>query len=208
MMRDAVPGLHKVQRNGGCYLNSFMSRSRSGMLEVMTYKVAKHPLTGTGQDGVCVRGYYAQLHRGGGVHVAKHGTDFAFLSWHALGRLHERNRDADIFLANNLIAYCGFTGLLLRDSLKHLGTGVHLAAPGLICIGTMRERDYDKFFDVLTVMERDTIEPVQRAQADAVTKACFDYVKSEYADVEGYADRIPVLPFHKTDYVSRQLRAS
>jgi hypothetical protein len=215
MLRDAVPRLHKIQKTGGCYLNSFMSRSRSGLLEVLTYAVAKqdirktsspHPLTGTGQDGVAVRGYYCQLHRGGGVHVAKRGTNFAFLSWHAIGRLHERSHGADIFQATNVIAFCGFAGLLLRDSIKHIGTGVYLAAEDLICIGTMRERERDKFYDVLTIMERDAIEPRQRAQADAVTKACTKYIASDDADTDGYADSISILPFAEKDYVSLQLK--
>jgi hypothetical protein len=206
MLRDAVPRLHKIQKTGGCYLNAFMSRSRSGVLEVLTYAVAKHPLTGTGQDGVVVRGYYAQLHRGGGVHVSKKGLNLAYLSWHAIGRLRERSNGADIFQATNVIACCGFAGMLLRDSLKHLGTSVHLAAPDLICVGTMREHEHQRFYDVLTIMERDTIEPVQRAQGDALARACFDYVTSDCADTEGYADSIPVLPFAEKDYVSQQLK--
>jgi hypothetical protein len=128
------------------------------------------------------------------------------LSWHAIGRLHERSNGADIFQANNVIAFCGFAGLLLRDSLKHLGTGVHLAAQDIICVGTIREHGRDKFFDVITIMERADIEPRQRAQGDAVAKACDTYTHSDCADTDGYADHIPVLPFAEKDYVSQQLR--
>jgi hypothetical protein len=59
---------------------------------------------------------------------------------------------------------------------------------------------------VITIMERDSIEPVQRAQGDALARATRDYIRSDDADPSGYADRIGVLPFHETDYISRELK--
>ena len=98
-------------------------------------------------------------------------------------------------------------GMILRPSIKDIGTGIHFAwGSDLICVGTMREHGRDKFYDVITIMERDDIEPVQRAQADAVTKACAAYIKSDCADTDGYVDGIPVLPFVEKDYVSIRLK--
>jgi hypothetical protein len=77
----------------------------------------------------------------------------------------------------------------------------------LICIGTLRDAEPSRFYDVITIMERDDTEPVQRAQGDALAKTCATYIKSDCADTDGYADGIPVLPFDQRDYVSRQLKA-
>src|SRR6516165_4097277 len=74
----------------------------------------------------------------------------------------------------------------------------------LICIGTLRDAEPSRFYDVITIMERDDTEPVQRAQGDALAKACATYIKSECADTDG----IPVLPFEEKDYVPRLLVGS
>ena len=99
-------------------------------------------------------------------------------------------------------------GMILRPSIKHIGTGIHFAwVSDLICIGTLRDAEPSRFYDVITIMERDDTEPVQRAQGDALAKASATYIKSDCADTDGYADGIPVLPFDQRDYVSRQLKA-
>ena len=93
-------------------------------------------------------------------------------------------------------------GMILRPSIKHIGTGIHFAwGSDLICIGTLRDAEPSRFYDVITIMERDDTEPVPRAQGDALAKACATYIKSECADTDG----IPVLPFEEKDYVSRLL---
>ena len=98
-------------------------------------------------------------------------------------------------------------GMILRPSIKHIGTGIHFAwGSDLICIGTLRDAEPSRFYDVIAIMERDDTEPVQRAQGDALTKACVAYIKSDCADTGGYADGIPVLPFDERDYVSQQLK--
>ena len=98
-------------------------------------------------------------------------------------------------------------GMILRPSIKHIGTGIHFAwGSDLICIGTLRDAEPSRFYDVITIMERDDTEPVPRAQGDALAKACATYIKSDCADTDGYADRIPVLPFGEKDYVSQQLK--
>jgi hypothetical protein len=64
-------------------------------------------------------------------------------------------------------------GMILRPSIKHIGTGIHFAwGSDLICIGTLRDAEPSRFYDVITIMERDDTEPVQRAQGDALAKAC------------------------------------
>ena len=129
--------------------------------------------------------------------ISKRGLELTFISWYAPGRLRERGTD-DLFRANGLVAGCG---------IKHIGTGIHFAwGSDLICIGTLRDAEPSRFYDVIAIMERDDTEPVQRAQGDALTKACVAYIKSDCADTGGYADGIPVLPFDERDYVSQQLK--
>jgi hypothetical protein len=117
--------LRETPRSHGCFVNGSDIRSRSGCLEVLTYKTARHPLAGTAHEGVLVLAYAVWLRRNGDVAVSK-GRHIAFLSWHALGRLRERGTD-DIFVAGGLVAGCGMAGLLMRESLKHVGSGIYFA---------------------------------------------------------------------------------
>jgi hypothetical protein len=122
---------------------------------------------------ILVRAYVCQLHRSGGVTVSKGGSNLAFLSWQALGCLRERGT-AELFetgdKAYGIVVGCGMTGVLMRESIKHIGSGVHFAAANLVCIGTLREANHNRFYDVLTILPRDDVEPAQRAQGDAIAK--------------------------------------
>jgi hypothetical protein len=77
---------------------------------------------------------------------------------------------------------------------------------GSICIGTIRTAERENFFDVITILPCDDTEPTQRAQGDALATACVAYIKSDDADPAGYMDRLAVLPFDGSDYISRELK--
>ena len=91
MFRDALVRLRAAQKDGACYVNCFMGRSRSGFIEVLTYEVAKHPLTNAGNAGIIVRAYHCWLQRKGRIMIGC-GDQVAFVSWHALARMHELSK--------------------------------------------------------------------------------------------------------------------
>lgn len=207
--RAAISRLATVQKQGSCFVNAFDSRSRSALFEVLTWEVDKHPLTDTGQDGIVVKSYVCMLQRNGKVAVG-YGEKLAFLSWHALARLKERSREMDIFDANGVVAGCGLVGLLMRESIKHIGTEINYAIGDTVCAGVLRDgKDSDGlrqgFFDVLTVLPFEDV-PHKHKQAAALAWAVHEYVQSADADPKSYGDKIDVLPFHQDDYVTRELK--
>lgn len=210
MFRDALLRLRAAQADGACYVNCFIGRSRSAFFEVLTYEVAKHPLTNAGYDGIVVRAYHCGLQRKGRILIG-YGDQLAFVSWHALARMHERSA-ADIFLANGVVALCGMAGILMRESHKHANTEINYADTSMICTGVLRFARQDDgrqygFFDVLTVLPiYESKYARKKVQGVAIANAVTAYIEADDADPKGYADTIAVLPFHESDFVSRELR--
>src|SRR6516164_4993538 len=202
--------LAEAQRQRACFVNGFASRSRSGAVEVLTYEVAKHPLTNQSHEGVIVRGHICTLQRNGILTLGS--SNIAYLGWHALARLHERSR-IDIFAAGGVVVGCGMAGVLMRDSDRHVNTQLNYAvaneSSNMICTGILRRarredgRHYG-FFDVLTVLPDDDPRKLpQFEQGIAVAHAVHKYVRSDDSDPNGYAADIPVLRCRDDDYVSR-----
>src|SRR5262245_42682259 len=154
--------LRAAQRNGACFVNCFMTKSRSGFFECLVWEVAPHPLTKHTVEGIVVKSFICQLQRNGRIAVGR-GDIVAYISWHALARMKERSK-ADIFLAGGVVAGCGMVGLLMRESSKHIDTAVHYAIRtddtldhAMICAGVLRlagtsNVSINGFYDVFTVL--------------------------------------------------------
>jgi hypothetical protein len=209
MCRAASERLLETQLEGACFINGLaVARSRSAGFEVLTWEVERHPLLDHGYEGVTVRRYLFLLRRNG---IAECGwSKLAHLSWHALARMRERSK-VDIFGARGIVALCGVAGLLLRESDKHHNTQINLSLDELICTGVLRVADDAEqryaFFDVSTVLEPDERTTRKHDQGTAIARAVMAYIAGDDADTDGYADDIAVLPFHSSDFVSRELRA-
>ena len=211
VFKAGVERLKRAQASGACFMNSHMSRSRSGGFELLTWEVGKHPLTNIGHEGIIVRSYLFLLTRAGKISLGR--SRLAFISWHALARMRERSK-IDLFDSRGVVAGCGLTGLLMRLSDKHANTGIYYATANdnLLCAGVLRtaesETDAYSFYDVLTAFQPDEDGPQARQwlQGVATAMAVHKYVKSDDSDPRGYADDIDVLPFHHDDYVSRELK--
>jgi hypothetical protein len=199
-----------AQKHGACFVNCFMKRSRSGYFEVLTWEVEKHPLTGHGNEGIIVNVYVCHLQRNGRITVGA-GTALAFISWHALARMRERSNEIDIFEAGGVVAGCGLAGVLMRESVKHVGTEINYTTPSMICTGVLRLAEHKGkvfgFYDVLTTLPIDDLRTQKRSQGVQIAHAVWKYIKADDADPRGYGDDIAVLPCRNTDYVSRYLAA-
>jgi hypothetical protein len=198
--------LRLAQKDNACFINSHMIRSRSGGFELLTWEVAKHPLMDTGNEGVLVRGYHCLLQRGGCIRV--NYSKLAFCTWHALARIRERSK-LDLFDARSVVAGCGLVGLLMRESSKHANSGIYYAtAENLLCAGVLRVAEKYAFFDMLTAFQPNEEGPQVRQwnQGLAIANTLCDYLQSKNADPAGYADKIEVLPFRSSDFISRELK--
>jgi hypothetical protein len=195
-----------------CTLNAFAGRSRSAFLEVLVCEVGQHPLVASKHDGIVVTRYQCILSRRGQSYEFRFGDNLAFIHWHALGRLGERCK-IDVLNAGGLLAICGVVGLLMRESSKHCGTELNLAFTDILLTGTLRYVINDTgdhwrgFFDVLTTLEH--TDGVQRqlkiTQGAMLADMALKYMQGDDADPSGWANKIPVLPFHEDDYVSREI---
>jgi hypothetical protein len=214
MFKAATNRLVAAHNQNLCTINCFAGRSRSAYLEVFACEASKHPITQTGNDGIVVHRYRASMSLRGRCLAVTGGDALAFVSWHTLGRMRERC-GIDILSAGGVVAICGVVGMIMRDSDKHLNTEINVAFKDLVCTGVMRHAESERqpghwhgFYDVLTAIEPDILNAkraIQMRQGNLLTNAALDYMKAEYADEEGLVAKIPVLPFHETDYVSREL---
>lgn len=211
-LKAARGRVRAISEQRTCYVNLFFHRSRSAFYEIMTYSVAKHPLTEDGNAGVVVTNYFFHLRRHGQVTCAYRAV--AFISWHALGRMRERSEIDMMFAATGAVPICGIAGLVMTDSSKHVNTEINLAYGDMLCTGVLRSvpnkqvNGHDHhfiFYDVLTVLPFDEALPQKREQGDSVLDIVRKYVKSSDPNTHGLADKIPVLRFRPTDYVSRRV---
>jgi hypothetical protein len=211
MFRTAFARLEATQKQQyTCVLNCFMGLSRTGFLEVMTFEVGRHPLVDAREEGVIVWLYRCRLRRRGQIEISTH--KLAFISWHALARMHERSA-VDIFGGGGLVAGCGIAGHLMRRSSKHANTQLNLTigditAAGVLRISTRAEQQF-ACFDVLTVLaidEAQASKQPQRIQGIAILHAALEYFRSGDPDPRRYTDKIPVLPCRDDDFVSRTLK--
>ena len=181
--RDRLIEAHT--KHNTCYVNSFMSRKRSGFFELFTHEVSKHPITRTGYDGIQLAACYCRLQRNGLITMG--GCRVGYVTWHALGRMYERtNLDAE--RANVLIGLIGLTGYLMRISDEHANSGINLAHDDFLCTGVLRVANGIRFFDCLTVLPND--EPKYAQQVDQgirIANAVSKYVGSGDANPNGYS---------------------
>ena len=139
------------KQRGACFINFFMRRRRSGMFELLTCEVSKHPLVPT-TDGILINSYLCHLQRRGFISLS--GSKVAS-QWHALGRLYERS-SVDLYGANGIVGQLGFVGAVMRTSAKHYDTGIIVAFEGnILCTGVLRVSERIRFFDCLTVLPSD-----------------------------------------------------
>ncbi len=191
-----------------CFVNGHFKRSRSAIVEVLTWEVDKHPLVPGKEHGAVVRAYVLRLQRKGRLSAQR--TRLAFFSWHALGGIAERSK-MDIFEAGGMVAMCGFAGMIMRESEKHRNTSLCLANTELMAVGVLRHKESEySFFDVLTVLPTPDVDKPyqlkQRNQGALIGRLVAEYIESNDADLEGRAAHIPVIPFDHHDYVSTQLK--
>jgi hypothetical protein len=203
-----VKRLRAAQGERCCFVNGHFKRSRSAIVELLVWEVDKHPLVPGREAGVMVRAYVMRLQRKGRLSAQR--TRLAFFSWHALGGIAERSK-LDIFEAGSMVAYCGFAGMIMRESEQHRNTSICIANTELMAVGVLRhEPQQYSFFDVLTVLPTYGVDKPyqlkQREQGAMIGNIVAKYIESVDTDLDGLAKLVPVIPFDHHDYVSTQLR--
>jgi len=109
----------------------------------------------------------------------------------------------------------------MRASDKHANTEINVAVENMICTGVLRFAEADEggrgrygFYDVLAVLssddeERQTQRRAQKIeQGTALANAVEAFIKSEDCDPRSYGAKVPVIAFHGTDFISREIAGS
>ena len=213
VVRDFIKRAQAAQQQGSCFVNFYYVTKRAAAFEILTWEVDKHPLLNGGQEkeGLLVKSYFCLLRRNGYACFGCRAV-LAYISWHALARLHERGA-VDILDAKGLVAGCGLVGLLMRDSPDHVDSELNYAVANILCTGVMRtkrnEEDKRKyaFFDVQTVLPLDDVSPAKREQGIKLGWTVNEYLEATTADPWSYAESVAVLPFHSRDFVSKTLES-
>jgi hypothetical protein len=192
-------------KHGACYLNCFESRSRSGLFDMISWRVAQHPIRPGKYEGILISGNFCRLQRRG--HISMYGKHHAFMSWHALGRLYERWDDGTIDKAAAVIGCVGVAGMLMSEGNRHSNNAMNLAFEGVHCAGVMRAvpKEYI-FFDCLTVLPDEPKYAKQLDQGATVASAVLKFIGGDDPDPRGYAALVPVLPFTREDYVTQEIK--
>ena len=211
--------LSLVQKDGGCFVNGFAHRSRSGLFHVLTWSPSPHPLLRRGLDGAVVHSYICELRRRGYLMVPDRPATLAYVSWHTFARMYERSEINALADCNHVIGGVGIAGLLMRElPERHGNKAINYCVPfdnggGMLLTGVLRYAANDEgkglfgFFDVVTALPPNDRDVRMWAQGSAIALATWAYVKADTADPRGLVDDVPVLEFRGDDYATREWNA-
>lgn len=101
------------------------SASRSAYLSFATFNAGKHPLVGVNEEGINIMQHRIRCDRHGGSHMFSN-IDLAYISKHALARLHEREGDLTRDNATTALSVIGALGYLTKASQKHIAGDICL----------------------------------------------------------------------------------
>ena len=190
------------------------ARKRSALLALATLTPTIHPFVGNGEDGVCILLHILRNYRNGDFHLLSE-IDLAFISKHALARMHERGCDLSNNKATGILACLGILGLIVRLSKKHrqgemslrfgdwliTGSLKHAAKPvgdGTYIDGTL--------LDVRTVLAADGAHSEMLKQGETAALAVASWLEHRPGDnVDELAEQIPFRPRREDDHTMRSL---
>jgi hypothetical protein len=207
-LNDSIPdGAHFLLDHGG--------GQRSAGLMFATLSAGEHPLVGVNEEGVNIVQHMVLSRRNGTI-TASSGADLAFISKHAIGRLHERGHNLSDMKATCVLACVGILGVLTRSSVKHIDSGLALHYDDTLIVGSLKhalqqmegggERRYNgTFFDVRTALPADEVRSREMLEQGAyATRAVASWLDDRgvsKALTQKLADTIPFLP-RREDYTS------
>jgi hypothetical protein len=221
ILRSTMDYLDSVQNEDCCHIVlTAASRSRSATLCFATLSAGQHPFLGACEEGVNIMAHAIRIQRDG-CSSGFSDVDIAYVSKHAIGRLHEREHVSGDNL-RGVLGYIGVLGHLTRHSEKHITGQLCLYLGDALVVGSLKhgpqyaENDLGggraidgTFYDVRTVLPADEVRNQdwieQGLIAGHVVKSWFT---DQPDDDSRLADEIPFLPRREDDYTLRLAEAS
>jgi hypothetical protein len=216
ILRSTIDYLDSIPNEDCCHIMiAACSRSRSATLYFATLSAGQHPFRGASEEGVNIMAHAIHSQRDG-TSSGFSDVDIAYVSKHAIGRLHEREHVSDDNL-RGVLGYIGVLGHLTRHSEKHITGQLCLYLGDALVVGSLKhgpqyaENDLGgghaingTFLDIRTVLPADEVRNQdwieQGLIAGHVVKSWFT---DRPDDDSKLADAIPFLPRREDDYTMR-----
>jgi len=192
------------------------SARRAAAMAILTLTAGQNPVCGRDEEGIIAYRTILKCDRRGLVEVS-HRAEVAYVSAHALGRLHEREDDLTDQGALGVLAFVAVLGHLTRNSEKHVEGELCLHFGDTLVVGSLKhgiKRINDDngpltngtFYDVRTVLWADEVKNERMlAQGRIATSVVMHWLKSPPSNEleAALAEAIPYLPRRSDDYTLR-----
>jgi hypothetical protein len=214
-IRNAAIYLRENQKDSMHFMLGLYTRKRSSAMSFGTINFGTHPLAGVSEDGVSVMRHTMLCRRDGGG-GSKVNQSMAYISRHAVQRLHERGRELTIETATKMFTAIGMLGFMLSFDTRHIDKAMCLRLnEDMLAVGVVRFAvgtgcDIDQsctFFEVRTFLPLNELDsrPTQRRQGEAAFNAVCEWVKGD-RDVESskaLSEKIPTLEWREHDFIQQ-----
>ncbi len=205
VLRQAIAALNGIDQQEAMHIGIVAGggRKRSAGLMFATFSAGWHPL-GLDEEGLRVLQHGIVCSRTHATLLAD--VVLAYVSRHAVSRLHERDHRLTAAAAFGVFGFIGVLGMISHRSKRHERGGMCLRYGDILAVGSIKHGvDVGAFFDVRTVLPanevRDSAMLAQGAAAYDAVKAWLPGCGS--TQLAALAEKIPPLPRREDDYTLR-----
>jgi hypothetical protein len=189
------------------------SAKRAAALGFLTLSAGTHPFLSVNEEGVVMMQTIIGCDRHGRVEL-KNRIEVAYVSQHALRRLHERSIDLTDQGALGVLGFIGILGYLTRNSAKHVLGDLSLHFGDTLVVGSLQhgKKRMDgrlingTFYDVRTTLPADEVrnqDMLQQGQIASQAVARWLVTERSHNLDTALTDAIPFLPRRGDDYATR-----
>ena len=188
--------------------------SRSAGMHCATFSAGLHPFKNVDEEGLSILQHVIYCDRRCRATLIG-GCDLAYVSLHAMRRLHERGYDLTAVQATSIFAFIGILSFLTRGSDKHVGGQLNLHFGDVLVTGSLKHarkpmsdgsEANGTLYDVRTVLAADEVanrDMLEQGRVAAHVVATWVEGDRNPHQVGALAEQIPFLPRREDDYTLR-----
>ena len=177
-----------------------------------TFSADPNPVAGAGdEDGLSILMHRIRCDRRSVELITN--IHIAYIARHAIGRLHERQRNLTGWKATAAFVLVGALGYLTRNSEAHADSALHLRLDDVLLVGSSKPavkrafdgEDYDNtLIEVRTTLSIDeSCDPAALAQGRLATSAAIAWLRDRPHDPGPLLATIPPLAWRGDDFTSK-----
>ena len=201
---------HAVSDDSAHFVLDATCKPRSAGLDLATMSAGYNPFLGVNEEGVNIVHHWLYSRRNGEAMMMAE-INLAFVSAHALGRLHERGVDLTNNRTTGVLACLGVLGMLTRASAKHITGGLCLRYRDTLICGSLKHamkpvapgrETNGTLLDVRTALDaNDVTNQAMLEQGTIAAHAVMTWLKNREGEQE-LAEQIPFMP-RREDYTTQ-----